>query len=543
MQLRSGYLALALQLQEAADVSHQDIRNQLSNAVTDAHKGTGTWASYVDHTGDGESGDVIYHADGGLKKAPYEISQVGGKASTHIDTGNAVGVTPCTTYQEQADDDDQYSSMSEAFVRAKLYTELPLYERFISKTERSGASEEDFAGKGKSFPILKPQDVGAAVHAMGRAGSGNLGMAALKARIIAIAKRKGYTSELPKAWQGDSTTSTESKVPRGTNGEGSIKLTESAGGFLNDIPLTEAARSTYPIKLISPGTGSMAHYPAAILERDGPKVFTKGTLMFWNHPTKAEEAARPEGDLNNLAAILTTDARYDANGAKGPGLYAEAKVMGDYAEKIAERAPHIGLSIRAGGTGTGKMIGGQPELASIDYAESVDYVTKAGRGGLALAEAARDAGILPKEADMTAEEAKVLVQEAVATATAPLRERALRADAREEATSLLASVTLPDQAKARIIESVIREVPLKDGALDLTKFRESVVAVAKSEGEYLASVTGAGRVTGMGVAPALILPITETLKPEEISARAIKIFERLGHSPAAAAIAVKGRAA
>ena len=44
---------------------------------------------------------------------------------------------------------------------------------------RSGYTE----GKGKSFPILKPGD------------------AALKANIIRIAKAKGWTSELPKAWE------------------------------------------------------------------------------------------------------------------------------------------------------------------------------------------------------------------------------------------------------------------------------------------------------------------------------------------------------
>jgi hypothetical protein len=49
--------------------------------------------------------------------------------------------------------------------------------------------------------------------------------------------------------------------------------------------------------------------------------------MFWNHPTQAEESARPEGNLDQLAAIITSPARYEANGVKGPGLYAEAKVM------------------------------------------------------------------------------------------------------------------------------------------------------------------------------------------------------------------------
>jgi hypothetical protein len=63
-------------------------------------------------------------------------------------------------------------------------------------------------GKGKSFPIMKRRDMFAAVHAMGRAGSDNYGPDQLKANIIRIAKAKGLTSELPKAWQ-----SGEDKMP------------------------------------------------------------------------------------------------------------------------------------------------------------------------------------------------------------------------------------------------------------------------------------------------------------------------------------------
>ena len=84
-----------------------------------------------------------------------------------------------------------------------IYTRggIPLVERFVSKAERDTMDEGDFAGKGKSFPIAKPGDIMAAVHSMGRAGSGNYGPAALKARIIAIAKKKGWTKYLPKAWR------------------------------------------------------------------------------------------------------------------------------------------------------------------------------------------------------------------------------------------------------------------------------------------------------------------------------------------------------
>jgi hypothetical protein len=403
--------------------------------------------------------------------------------------------------------------MSESMKSAGLYTDLPIYERFIGKAERGAADEDSFAGKGKSFPILKPEDVKAAVHAMGRAGQGNYGMAALKARIISIAKKKGWTKQLPKSWQGDEAKESASQP------WADIKLLESSSEFCGELRMTEAARTHYPIRIISPGTGTTAHYSAAMLEKAAPK-FKAGTLMFWNHPTKSEESARPEGDLDKLAAITTKDGYWDAAGPKGPGIYAEAKPMADYAERVAERAPHIGLSIRAGGQGTGKTVNGLPDLAEITYVESVDYVTKAGRGGIALVEAAKDAGILteaaraagqPQENDMDLTEAQKLIEAAVA----PFRERALRGDAREEATRLLATVTLPDAAKTKIIESALKQpLPLKEGALDTAKFREVVVAEAKDMGDILAAMLPAG-VRGMGVTMPTRLSEADQIAAEE----------------------------
>ena len=388
--LRAGFVLVAQKLQEAADMNHSNVRTQLQKAVVDAHQGTGVYANYLDHTGDGESGDCIYTANGDTKKAPYEISSVGGKTTANLNTDDAVGVTPTMTYQEDADDDDQYSSMMEA----KLYTEgpQPFIERFISKTERTGASDDSFAGKGKSFPILKPGDVGAAVHAMGRAGSGNYGMAQLKANIIKIAKAKGWTSELPKAWRGDgaSADSKESvNVPRGTvlvaateeqRVSSPLTLVESAA-TIETIKLTEA-KADYEIKLIAPGKGSSAFYPAEVLKRDGPGVFKAGTHVYLNHQTAAEEAQRPEGDVRNLAGVLTTAATYHENHAKGPGLYGRMKVFQDHAQIVEEKAAHVGMSIRASGVAeSGKRQDGLPVLKQLTGAESVDVVTRAGAGG------------------------------------------------------------------------------------------------------------------------------------------------------------------
>lgn len=328
-----------------------------------------------------------------------------------------------------------------------------------------------------------------------------------------------------------------------------LKLIESTGAeFLTSIQLSEAARTSYPIKLISPGTGSTAHYPASVLEASAGK-FGVGTLMFWNHPTMAEESARPEGNLDHLAAIITSAARWEPNGAKGPGLYAEAKVMADYAQKVEERAPHIGLSIRAGGKGTGRLVEGKPELASIDYVESVDYVTKAGRGGLALAEAARDAGILDLNeggnVEMNEAEIKRLIEAGIAAATAPLQERARRGDATVIAHRALASIGFSEAQKAYVVETVLREtIPTKDGVVDAEALGVLVTTEAKRLGAVLGSnVRGFNAGTELQIDPVKLAESRTKARAEEKESldEFAGIFQELGLSEAASKKAAEGR--
>lgn len=512
MVLRAGYLAVALKLQEAADnLSSRDICSRLSDAINDAFRGTGNWGYYIDHFGDDQSGDVIYSVNGDTKRAPYEISAGAGAAKCVIDTAHAISVVPRTIYEVEQDEADHYAAMTEALRQEKLYTELPLYERFIAKSEREKATSEDFAGKGKSFPILKAEDIPAAVHAMGRAGTGNLGPSGIKARIIAIAKRKGWEGHLPKGWKTDA--AKEGATAPAAAAPGTLHLVESAA-TMDPIVLREA-RADYEIKLIAPGKGSTAFYTREVLQRDGPKVFKAGTHVYLNHPTAAEEAARPEGDVKNLAGVLSTPAVYHESHAKGEGLYARMKVFADHATTVEEKAAHVGMSIRAGGVAeSGKTRDGVPLLKELTYADSVDVVTKAGAGGMILTEAARNAATPPKQeiSEMDAAELTKL-QESVAAQTAQnarLLERAIRSDARDEATRILKTTTLVEAAKERVIATVTRDyaaIPQVDGQLDVTKFTEAVNLAAKAEGAYVASVSGSGRVTGMGAAASPVVPI------------------------------------
>ena len=543
MVLRPGFQVVAVKLQEAADaLSNNDVVNRLRDAISDAFRGTPNYGYYIDHFGDAESGDVIYCCNSDTMKAPYEISSATGAAVCTIDMESAVDVVPRTVYEEEADEADQYAAMAEAFKASNLYTDLPVYERFISKSERDAADASDFAGKGKSFPILKPEDIMAAVHSMGRAGSGNMGPSGIKGRIMAIAKRKGWTKYLPKAWQDEKTS--ESKKPASKG----LQLVESATS--TEAIVIREAKADYEIKLIAPGKGSSAFYPAEVLRRDGPNVFKSGTHVYLNHATAAEEAQRPEGDVRNLAGVLTTTAEYHESHAKGPGLYARMKVFADHAQLVEEKAPHVGMSIRASGVAeSNKTKMGVPVLKELTSAESVDVVTRAGAGGMILTESAKAEN--QQEAtemdatELTRLQETVKAQEAV---NKQLLERAIKADAREEAGRLLEAVTLPPQAKARVIARVLESAPpTKDGALDTAKLKEAVDREAKAEGEYLASIIPSGNVIGMGQRPQPVIDAAESARRQQAAkdeeAEAISIFESLDMPKEAAQFAAKGRAA
>ena len=554
MVLRTGSLQVAVKLQEASDMMHSDVRNHLIDAVRDAHKGTGSYASYVDHNGDGSSGDCIYSCDDKMHSAPYEIQTQGGKTVANVDTANAERVSPVVSYAPLADDDDNYASMMEAGLYSK--GPIPLCERFISKGERDKMDSGSFAGKGKSFPINKPGDVMAAVRSMGRAGSANYGVAQLKANIIRIAKAKGWTSELPKTWRGDSTDSSEAATTSGSSA--ALNLVESAA-TLETIVLKES-KSDYEIKLIAPGKGSSAFYPAEVLKRDGPKVFQAGTHVYLNHPTAAEESARPEGDLRNLAGVLSTGATYNESHAKGPGLYARMKVFADHAQTVEEKAPHVGMSIRASGVAeANRKQDGLPVLKELTHAESVDVVTRAGAGGMILTEAAKPGN--SQEVEMTEQQINALVEsavnKAVAAVTSPvkaLEQRALKGDAMVEASRILNPLALRESAKTMVVDNVLRfgELPVKDGALDTAKFGEFVMAEAKR----VASAIGYDGVQGMGSGAPPIFgeqPMSEKKRLKEAKRRAelqkmehedsVSIFESLGMPKDAAEFAAKGRAA
>ena len=488
--LRVGFLALAKSLQEAADLSAGELRGKLSDGIAAATADSGQPASYMDHTGDANSGTVTYRHGSNTKQAPYSKGTDTSDDDYSVDASKAKNVVGRVVYTAQPDDSDCYAAME----AARLYTPgaRPLCERFIPKSERDAADSSSFAGKGNSFPILKKEDVAAAVSSMGRAGSGNYSTDVIKKNIKRIATAKGWASELPDSWKTDSDTSESARSA--TAGE--VSLIESTT-FPAQLEFRESAAVNPMVKIISPGRGSSGWYSKELLQRvaaDG--IFDRGTLGFINHATKTEEAARPEGDWQKLGYVTTARAYWDDNGKAGPALYAPIKIFAAHAAEIAEKAQHTGASIRASGTRDDTAIApdGKPGvITSLTHAESIDLVTKAGRDGKLLLESADSQ--LNEGGDMDAT-AITKLQEA----NRSIAKRLAKAEAREAAQTKLRTIRLPEASKTAIVERACADVPITEaGEFDAKVF----ATLLEAEVQYVASLfPGGAHVVGLGAATA-----------------------------------------
>lgn len=153
------------------------------------------------------------------------------------------------------------------------------------------------------------------------------------------------------------------------------------------------------MQLISPGWGSSGYYSTEVLEQAvTDQVIPAGTQMFADHPTEAEAKARPGRSIKDLMSVTVEAARLStdddvARGADIGALVAEVDVVPTYQPLVEHLKDSIGVSIR----GDGELVEGEAEgrrgkiVESLDHVQSVDWVTRAGRGGkvLSLVESAR----------------------------------------------------------------------------------------------------------------------------------------------------------
>lgn len=321
-------------------------------------------------------------------------------------------------------------------------------------------------------------------------------------------------------------------------------------------PLVEQAvrrDGTMEIRVISAGWGSSGYYPAEVLERDGPRVFGKGTKMFIDHPTATEEAQRPEGSVRDLAAELISDARWVQDHPKGAGLYADAKVFQPYQPMVEELAPHIGVSIRAVGKAKQGAVEGREGriISELTAAKSIDLVTEPGANGriIQMFEAARPARQLTMPLAQEASVNEQQFQEAMtrletqnkelAAQASRLQEALLLRDARDLVREALKSASVPDVTKARLLEQLSANPPVNDrGELDKTAFAARIAEAVKVESDYLTQAAGygSGRIEGMGATPANV-----AVDNAAVEAQMADAFTRLGLSESGVQAAVNGR--
>jgi hypothetical protein len=193
-------------------------------------------------------------------------------------------------------------------------------------------------------------------------------------------------------------------------------------GPLGTVKETKSGR--LQIGLITPGWGSSGYYSDKVLENAAAaKVFPAGTQMFLDHPGEAERYDRPERSVKDLAAVLTEDATWDPSN----GLVGEAQVFGPWVELLTDEAfaAAVGVSIRASAdTTVGEAEGRKGTIITeLVEAKSVDFVTKAGRGGriLAVLESARpqqvvDRAIAHGVAEATANDTRDALNDAIKAA-------------------------------------------------------------------------------------------------------------------------------
>lgn len=137
----------------------------------------------------------------------------------------------------------------------------------------------------------------------------------------------------------------------------------------------EPTGSLVAVTIITPGKGSSGEYPPETIKKlaESP-IWDSPVHMYMNHATGSERASRPEGDIRELAGVIDGRPVLDDSGA----LVGRAKIFPEYRDFIRERAPYIGVSINASGI----MAPGKDRvIKEITQVESVDFVTKPGRGG------------------------------------------------------------------------------------------------------------------------------------------------------------------
>lgn len=271
----------------------------------------------------------------------------------------------------------------------------------------------------------------------------------------------------------------------------------------------ELTGSLVAVTIITPGKGSSGEYPPETIKKlaESP-IWDSPVHMYMNHATGSERASRPEGDIRELAGVIDGRPVVDDSGA----LVGRAKIFPEYRDFIRERAPYIGVSINASGI----MAPGKDRvIKEITQVDSVDFVTKPGRGGkiTAVLESSREVDGM---AETIVEAVDVPVTKPAPAQDAPKDESPEVADLKKQIEDLKAE---RDELKAKVeeleaesakkdAEAVVAEAfrnvdapmtrkMLVESAATLSK-EDFETRVQESLREVLAAKSAASPVYGMG---------------------------------------------
>lgn len=171
--------------------------------------------------------------------------------------------------------------------------------------------------------------------------------------------------------------------------ETDIRFSEAAVGGIAMVTLAEAgaefddARREVWITPIRPGFGNprdKRYYPLDTVREAVANDVFKGRKMYANHPTKHEEAARPERDVRDWVGVIR-ETVWDAN--RGVPR-ARVQVVDDAVYAKWKAAPdQVAFSVLGKGKARSGRVGDRDAqiVESIARINSVDWVTEAGAGG------------------------------------------------------------------------------------------------------------------------------------------------------------------
>jgi len=326
-----------------------------------------------------------------------------------------------------------------------------------------------------------------------------------------------------------------------------VKETMTREYVLSYVPLTEATfdKGRATVIVIKPGFNAdkSRYYPAEMLKRDY-KVF-EGQKMYADHPTEQEDKDLPERSIKNTGWVaVLKDVTCDENGViTGVAEIIESWLMTKLATlRDKKLLSEMGISINAVGNASKSTIEGETTLVIEEFTgcRSVDFVTEPGAGGIVtFYESDRNhdidlielSGLREKRPDLVksiesvvreeitkevkkAMENEELIKEKddqIATLTKErddLKEAAEKAEkdkAKAEAQAAIKEAVdkaeLPDAAKERLIER------FKDA-----ESAEGIEEVIQSEVDYIAKLSEAGKVKGLGASKANTDKDKEALK-------------------------------